>query len=270
MKTPKLQLKKFKKIRHKLYASLSGGLVLSQILMGVTYYSGPGITSETPEAMSKNIITYTNEERIKAGGTTLTENTQLDEAAKLKLEDMFANNYWEHVAPTSGLQAWDFMKESGYTYQYAGENLAKGYHDSSSTVNAWMNSQTHKDNLLNQNYTDIGVAVGSGTLDGKPVTLVVQLFGKPATSNIASTPATTSVLGVKQNASLSLLTPVAQSRIPYFIAWLILFILIIFDGIEVRRLKLHKSKSHMFEFRSALLINTLAFILLFVTLAAVA
>lgn len=248
---------------------LSGGLVLSQIMLGVTYYSGPGISSETPEAMSKNIIIFTNENRADQGLNALTENAQLDTAAKLKLEDMFTNNYWEHVAP-SGVQAWDFMKTSGYTYEYAGENLAKGYHDSASTVNAWMNSQTHKDNLLNKNYTEIGVAVGSGKLDGKPVTLAVQIFGKPKVSNVAvANPTETSVLGIKQDTSVNLFNPVNTARIPFFIAWLILFALIVFDGIEIRRLGLHKNKKHMFEFRSALLINTLAFILLFISFAAV-
>lgn len=267
MKNPGSNLKK---IRHKLYAMLSGGLVLSQIMMGITYYSGPGITSETPEAMSKNIITYTNDYRAENTVGPLVENNQLTEAAKLKLNDMFTRSYWEHISPIDGAQAWDFIKKTGYVYSYAGENLAKGYHDSGSTVNAWMNSQTHKDNILNKNYTEIGVAVGSGELNGKPVTLVVQLFGKPQTSVIAKEATTnSSVLGVKQNASLNLFSPVTKSRAPYFIAWLILFMLIVFDGIELRRLGLHKNKKHMFEFRSALLINTLAFIILFINLAAV-
>jgi len=248
---------------------LSGGLVVSQVMMGMTYYSGPGITSETPEAMSKNIITYTNDERSKIGLTVLAENQKLDEAAELKLEDMFANNYWEHVSPT-GTQAWDFIKKTDYSYQYAGENLAKGYHDSAATVSAWMNSQTHKDNLLNTNYTEIGVAVGSGKLDGKPVTLVVQLFAKPQVgSSIAKTEAKTTVLGAKESTRLNIFSPTDASRIPFFLAWLVLFALIVFDGIELRRLGLHKSKKHMFEFRSALLINTLAFIILFINIAAI-
>lgn len=266
MKKPDIKLKK---IRHKLYAMLSGGLVLSQIMLGITYYSGPGIASETPEVMSKNIITLTNNKRTDAGLVSLTEITELDKAAKLKLDDMFASNYWDHKSPV-GVQAWDFIKQTGYVYDYAGENLAKGYHDSTATVNAWMDSQTHKDNLLGKNYTETGVAVGSGQLDGKPATLVVQLFAKPKTSNVAVEPSTnTSVLGVKQSANLNLFNPVSASRIPFFIAWLVLFALIVFDGVELRRLGLHKSKKHMFEFRSALLINTLAFIILFISFAAV-
>lgn len=249
---------------------LSGGLVISQIMMGVTYYSGPGISSETPEAMSKNIITLTNTKRTTNSLGSLTESDLLDKAARQKLADMFANNYWEHISPT-GVQAWDFMKKVGYSYQYAGENLAKGYHDSTSTVNAWMDSTTHRENILNTNYSEIGVATGSGKLDGKPVTLVVQLFGKPQVKTAAvNQPTSTSVLGVKQTASMNLLAPVTASRIPFFLAWLILFALIVFDGIEVRRLGLHKNKKHMFEFRSALLINTLAFVILFINFAAIA
>jgi len=261
---------KIKKIQHKLYAMLSGGLIFSQIMMGMTYYSGPGITSETPDSMSTNIITLTNKERSKQDLITLNENAQLDKAAQLKLDDMFADNYWDHVAP-SGDQAWDFIKQANYSYRFAGENLAKGYHDSASTVTAWMNSPSHKENLLNTNFTEIGVAVGSGKIDGKPVTLAVQLFGQPQMSAVATaTEAKTSVLGVKQSASVNLFNPINASRIPFFIAWLVLFALIVFDGIELRRLGLHKNKKHMFEFRSALLINTLAFIILFVSFAAVA
>lgn len=261
---------KLKKIRHKLYTVLSGGLLLSQIMMGVTYYSGPGITSETPEEMIKNIITYTNKERASESLTTLTESSTLDQAAQLKLADMFADNYWDHVAP-DGTMAWDFMKKASYTYQYAGENLAKGYHDSGSVVEAWMDSPTHKENILNTNYTEIGVAVGSGTIDGKEVTVIVQLFGVPQTSaQVAETPTGATVLGLQQNTSFDLFAPVSTGRIPYFIAWFVLFALIVFDGIELHRLKLHKSKQHIFEFRSALLINSLAFIFLFINFAAVA
>lgn len=249
---------------------LSGGLVVSQILMGVTYYSGPGVISETPEAMSKNIVALTNAKRAANSLGQLTESDLLDKAAEKKLADMFANNYWEHVSPT-GIQAWDFMKQAGYTYQYAGENLAKGYHDSTSTVNAWMDSTTHRENILNVNYSEIGVATGSGKLNGKPVTLVVQLFGKPQTKTVASNqPINTSVLGVKQSAAMNLFAPITSSRIPFFLAWLVLFALIVFDGIEVRRLGLHKSKKHMFEFRSALLVNVLAFIILFINISAIA
>jgi uncharacterized protein YkwD len=262
--------KKIKKIRHKLYAALSGGLVLSQVLMGVTYYSGPGVNPETEDQLRSNIIIVTNKARAENVLGPLTESESLNNAAKLKLTDMFANNYWEHTSP-SGVQPWDFMKQSGYTYQYAGENLARGYHDSGAIVDAWMNSKAHKDNLLNTKYTEIGVAVGSGKIEGKPVTLVVQMFGKPQTSTLAQNSATeTATMGAIESARLNLFAPVSTSRIPYFMAWIILFALIIFDGIELRRLGLHKNKKHMFEFRSALLINTLAFIILFINLAAIA
>lgn len=256
-------------INHRIFALFSGGLILSQILMGVTYYSGPTATSETPEIMSRNIVELTNKERTKAKVITLNENETLKMAAQKKLDDMFANNYWEHVSPVDNKQAWDFMKTEGYKYVYAGENLAKGFHDSNSAVNAWMNSTSHKENILSNRYSEIGVAIGSGTINGKPATLVVQLFAAPQTA-LAQTPATEPVvLGVKQEAKLNLSNPVSPSRIPYFVAWMILFILIVFDGAMLRRCGLHKSKRHMFEFRSALIINVIAFMLLFVNYAAI-
>jgi hypothetical protein len=91
---------------------------------------------------------------------------------------MFKNNYWAHVSPT-GTEPWDFILAEDYDYSYAGENLAKNFNSSKEVVTAWYNSPSHKENLLNKNYTEMGFAVVNGTLDGYKTTLVVQMFGKP-------------------------------------------------------------------------------------------
>ena len=64
---------------------------------------------------------------------------------------MIAKNYWAHNAP-DGASPWSFFKNVGYRYLYAGENLARDFGDSASVVNAWMNSPTHRDNLLSGRY----------------------------------------------------------------------------------------------------------------------
>jgi hypothetical protein len=89
---------------------------------------------------------------------------------------MYARDYWAHVSPI-GTQPWFFITESGYQYRYAGENLARDFSDPDSVVKAWMNSPSHKDNLLSDKYHDIGVAVVDGKLGGQETTLVVQMFG---------------------------------------------------------------------------------------------
>lgn len=93
---------------------------------------------------------------------------------------MFAGQYWAHTSPT-GRDPWSFIVESGYTYLFAGENLARDFGDSKGVVEAWMNSSSHKDNLLNSRYQDVGFAVVNGKYNGYETTLVVQMFGtKPS------------------------------------------------------------------------------------------
>jgi hypothetical protein len=91
---------------------------------------------------------------------------------------MFKNNYWAHVAP-DGTEPWDFILGENYDYIYAGENLAKNFSTSGDVVEAWYNSPSHKENLINKNYTEMGFAVVDGKLNGYETTLVVQMFGKP-------------------------------------------------------------------------------------------
>lgn len=129
----------------------------------------------------------TNQEREKAGFPVLTYNDKLSTAASLKAQDMFAKNYWAHFSP-DGKTPWDFILNSGYQYEYAGENLAKNFLFSDGVVSAWMNSQTHRDNILKKEYTEVGYAIVNGTLNGEQTTLVIQMFGKPIISPIAKQP----------------------------------------------------------------------------------
>jgi len=91
---------------------------------------------------------------------------------------MFAQNYWAHVAP-DGTQPWQFISESGYAYQSAGENLARDFSDEKKLMAGWLNSPTHKANILNGNFSETGVAILDGEIDGEPVLLVVNLFAQP-------------------------------------------------------------------------------------------
>jgi len=126
----------------------------------------------------EKLYQLTNQEREKQGLSDLTYNEQLAEAAKFKAEDMFSKNYWAHYSPT-GSTPWDFILNAGYKYEYAGENLAKNFLFSNGVVNAWMNSPTHKENILRKEYSEVGFAIVNGTLNGEETTLVVQMFGKP-------------------------------------------------------------------------------------------
>jgi hypothetical protein len=120
----------------------------------------------------------TNTERQKAGLNTLSYNTKLEQAAQKKADDMFARNYWAHYGP-DGTTPWKFILDSGYNYEYAGENLAKNFMFSDGVVEAWMKSPTHRENMLRKEYTEIGFATKNGMLNGEETTLVVQMFGTP-------------------------------------------------------------------------------------------
>lgn len=134
----------------------------------------------------QKLFTSTNEERTKLGLSPLTENIQLAEAAQKKAEDMLKKDYWSHFAPDGG-SPWDFIKQSGYQYEFAGENLAKNFLYSQNVVDAWMNSPTHRENIVKKEYTEVGYAVSNGMLNGEETTLVVQMFGAPLVKSIELT-----------------------------------------------------------------------------------
>jgi uncharacterized protein YkwD len=129
----------------------------------------------------EKLYQLTNEKRKEHSLAPLNLNTHLSQAAAQKAQDMFRKNYWAHFGP-SGETPWGFILDSGYKYEYAGENLAKNFLFSDGVVDAWMNSPTHRENILRSEYTDVGFAIANGTLNGEETTLVVQMFGKPLAS----------------------------------------------------------------------------------------
>ena len=127
-----------------------------------------------------------NDQRQKNNLPPLTINSALTVAAQKKASVMFQDNCWAHYC--NGTTPWDFILGAGYKYEYAGENLAKNFLFSNGVIDAWMNSPTHRENVLNSNYTDVGYAIVNGTLNGESTTLVVQEFGKPLAGSFAPPP----------------------------------------------------------------------------------
>lgn len=128
------------------------------------------------------IIAQTNIARSQDGAKALTENSALNRAAQAKLNDMFAKQYFDHISP-SGVGPGDLAEQAGYNYVVVGENLALGNFDGDSDiVNAWMNSPGHRENILSDKFTEIGVAVKEGNFEGDKVWIAVQEFGRPVSS----------------------------------------------------------------------------------------
>lgn len=118
-------------------------------------------TSSNPSAYTAEVVKLVNQERAKAGLKPLTENAKLSNMAMDKAKDMSNNNYFDHNSPTYG-SPFDMMKKYGISFSYAGENIAKGQKTPADVMNAWMNSEGHRANILNSNYTTIGVAYYNG------------------------------------------------------------------------------------------------------------
>jgi len=145
----------------------------------------PGVLGFTSYITSREIINLTNKEREELGLNAVSYDARLEAAAQAKGENMLAENYWAHTSP-SGKTPWQFILAQGYDYVYAGENLAKDFAHSREAINAWMASPSHKANIVNPNYKNIGVAVVKGDLDGEEVVLVIQMFGNEGTQILAS------------------------------------------------------------------------------------
>ncbi len=159
-------------------AFLVGFFLLNQTLINLVALTKPGVLGYASSISPEAIVSLINQERTKNNLVPLSINASLNESARRKAGDMFAFDYWAHDSP-SGRSPWDFIREVGYGYRAAGENLAKDFADSGGVVVAWMNSPTHKANIMDPRFTEIGVAVVNGTLKGYQTTLVVQHFAKP-------------------------------------------------------------------------------------------
>jgi len=136
------------------------------------------------------LLSDTNAARAANDKQPLKLNPLLIKAAQAKANDMALRNYWSHYTP-AGNPPWVFVTATNYQYDRLGENLAAGFADSQSTINGWMASPEHKENMLNSDYTEVGFGFANNpnyTSSGNngPMTIVVAFYGKPAISSNAT------------------------------------------------------------------------------------
>lgn len=139
-----------------------------------------GVLAYATEVSNTELLTATNKERLNAGKSSLTINQSLTKAAQDKANDMASRNYWSHFTP-DGSAPWVFIDSTGYKYSKAGENLAYGFATSKDTVKGWMNSQTHRENMLDGAYSEVGFGFANAANynnSGKE-TIVVAMYGQP-------------------------------------------------------------------------------------------
>ena len=120
----------------------------------------------------QQVLDLVNAERTKRGISALTLDSNLSSVATKKSQDMVNKNYFDHTSPTYG-SPFDMMKQFGISYRTAAENIAKGQKTPQEVVTAWMNSEGHRKNILNPNFTNLGVGIAK---DSKGTTYWTQMF----------------------------------------------------------------------------------------------
>lgn len=221
---------------------LVGLFIMGRSIVDITIGLRPGVLGYASQIDVSKLVEYTNSNRAKSGAGNVTLNPQLNAAAAAKVDDMFKENYWAHVSP-KGTQPWFFISSAGYKYQHAGENLARDFSNSKDVVNAWMASPSHKKNLLDKRYKDMGLAVKDGYINGVETTIVVQLFAvTPSRSSIgkiaADSISVNEVLAQDEFISTAEISPLSLSKVwSISFAVLILFALAM-DWIFVLRYNL--------------------------------
>ncbi len=220
----------------------------------------PEVLGATTDISVQRLLDLTNDKRQLMGLSALFLNEKLSSAAFSKGENMIANNYWAHNAP-DGTTPWYFIRQVQYDYVYAGENLARGFTKSDDIIEAWMESPTHKENMLSPNYRDVGFAVLEGKLLNENTTLVVEMFGN--TQGVPLAKQSPQVLG--QVPSMLLNKPMIDTgQVSWYIVvgTLSVFILVLFaDAVFIERKKIVRFVGHNVDH-----IIFLGFILMFVLL----
>lgn len=138
-------------------------------------------SSENVSALDTPLVSYTtdeqefinliNNEREKNNLSPLEIDEDLQNVARLKAEDLVKNNYFSHTSPTFGT-LYEMLDDNAIRYKIASENIA-GNSSISGAVNALMNSEAHKKNILSNEFNYTGVGVVTSPTYGK---ILVQLF----------------------------------------------------------------------------------------------
>lgn len=221
----------------------------------------------------EGLLFGTNEERQKLNLKPLTINEELNQAALAKAQDMLSDQYWSHVAP-DGKEAWDFIKEAKYVYKYAGENLARDFNNNDEVINAWMESSAHRENILNKEFTQMGLAIVQGNLKGFNSTLIVQIFAVPSSVAMkadnnndfllpkaaeANIEETGLVAGKKSSNPLIIFSPLNLTRTFFLIIVLLIILTLIYDSVIASNLQYKRLVGQ--NFAHVALFVTIAFLL---------
>ena len=130
------------------------------------------------EISVSELNSLSNNERVSNGLSSLSTSETLTRSAQMKADDMASKSYFEHMS-LEGKNFFYWIDQAGYSYSMAGENLAIYFADSVDVVEAWMNSPTHRENILRQGFSQVGTALAEGSYQGQKTFYVVQHYGTP-------------------------------------------------------------------------------------------
>ena len=139
----------------------SSGTSSNEANTGGTDAKTDDTADEDASEQAKAVLKLVNEERTKVGLKELSLNKKLNKVAEDKAKDMRDNNYFDHNSRKYG-SPFDMMRSYGINFSSAGENIAAGQKTAEQVMESWMNSSGHRANILNRNYTQLGVGFVTG------------------------------------------------------------------------------------------------------------
>lgn len=195
----------------KVYSALLIGVKLFLVLF---LYSAYPSEAQFAELTASKVFELTNASRVENGQSALRLNASLTRSAQAKAQDMLRQGYFDHTSP-DGKKFWQWIKEAGFSYSTAGENLAMDFTTAESAHRAFMASVSHRNNILKPGYTDIGLAVVEGTMNGRSTTILVEHFGTPLTQKQVALQPAQPKPAVNQPAAPPATTKTAQTKPAY-------------------------------------------------------
>lgn len=173
------------------FAVLAIGLFFIQSAHNI-HNGQPQVLGYSTSIASASLLIETNHHRAANQLGELKLSETLQHAAQKKADDMAARNYWDHKTP-EGNEPWALLRDADYGYSAAGENLAYGFSASSEVLGAWMQSETHRANVLGS-YREVGFGVvHTENYQGGENTIVVALYAEPGETTNAITASATQV-----------------------------------------------------------------------------
>lgn len=162
-----------------MYSKTYTSLLIVALFITMSYVPSMTFAEEIAQSdvtiIADEIITASNQQRLQASLLSLEQDTLLAIAAQRKAELMAERGEFAHTLKDQ-TTAWSLILNAGYSYRYAGENLAVHFRSGTAVVDAWMLSPSHRTNVLFDKYTDTGVGIALGEYNGSKGYFIVQLF----------------------------------------------------------------------------------------------